>query len=468
VSEVQQSGEGLQKTLKQRHINMIAIGGVIGAGLFVGSGAVINAAGPGAIFCYLLTGLLVVFTMRMLGEMSVASPSTGSFAVYAGEALGHWAGYTIGWLYWYAWVMLVAFEATAGAGIIHGIWPAIPNWVTCIVLTTLLAYVNSISVKSYGEFEYWFAMIKVAAIVLFLIIGFAVIFNLYPAMKSPGFSNFIDRGGLFPNGLGAIGSGCLMVIFSYFGVEIAAIASNETPDPAKNVKMAINTVIWRILIFYIGSLTVITFLVPWNSTAVLQSPFVTTMQEIGIPGAAAIMTFVVITAVFSCLNSGLYTSSRMLFGIAEKGEAPKMFLKLNKHGVPITALIFSTIVSYIAAAFNYISPEKVFVFLINASGAVALLVFLIIAVSQIILRRRAERNGQELEFKMWCFPYLTYITIACLGAVVIGMFTVPDLRSQVLTTFGFGLAVVASYFLFFKKSQEKDKNAEEYQKVSGN
>lgn len=459
------SEQGLQKTLKQRHINMIAIGGVIGAGLFVGSGSVISSTGPGAIVCYILAGLLVVIMMRMLGEMAVANPSSGSFAVYASEAIGPWAGYTIGWLYWYMWVIVIAFEATAGAATLNQILPSVPIWLLSVILTALLTIVNIISVKNYGEFEYWFAMIKVVAIVCFLVIGVAFILGILPGVQSPGFYNLYGSGGFMPKGWASVGAGLLVVVFSYFGTEVATIAAAETADPAKNVRMAINTVVWRILLFYIGSIAVIIFILPWNESNILKSPFVTVMQLAGIPIAAKIMTFVVLTAVLSCLSSGLYTSSRIIYGMAEKGEAPKVFLKLNRAGVPIVALLTSTVGSFIAAAFNYISPTVVFTFLLNASGAVALYVYLAIAVSHFIKRRQAERTKQEIVAKMWFFPYLNYVAILGIWAILLGMLINPDLRSQIFMTTIVGIVFLISYFLIFKK--EPNKQDENSNKIVG-
>ncbi|NPV91248.1 MAG: amino acid permease [Firmicutes bacterium] len=433
---------------------MITIGGVIGAGLFVGSGAVIHSTGPGAIISYCLAGALVVLVMRMLAEMAVVSPSSGSFAVYASEALGPWAGYAVGWLYWYFWVVVIAFEATAGAATINQLIPGIPVWFTCVALTAIFTITNMLSVKTFGEFEYWFALIKVSTIIAFLAIGAAVIFGLFPGTDSPGLSNFTGRGGFLPHGWSAVATGIITVIFSFVGIEIVAIAAAETADPAKSVKMAINTVVWRILLFYIGSIAVVAFILPWDSAQILKSPFVSVLESVGIPIAGTIMTFVVLTAVLSCLNSGLYTTSRIIYGIAENGEAPKIFKKVNKAGVPIAALLVSAVGALVAGVFNYISPEVVFSFLLNASGAVALVVYTVICVSHIVKRRQAEREGRELPVKMWGFPYLTYVAIAGMLYVLVGMVLNPDMRTQVITS-GIVLLVILATYPLFKRSKEK-------------
>jgi GABA permease len=366
-----QQGE-LKSDLKIRHISMISIAGVIGAGLFIGSGAVINSVGPGSILSYTLAGLIVVLVMRMLGEMAAARPTSGSFSNYASEAIGPWAGYTIGWLYWFFWTVVIAIEAVAGAAIIQYWLPDFPVWLMALILTVSLTMTNLFSVKSFGEFEYWFALIKVAAIVLFLILGLSVIIGIYPGIASPEVSNLLGNGGFFPTGISSVLIGITVVIFSFMGTEIVAIAAGESEQPEKSVRIATNSVVWRILIFYIGSIAIVVTLLPWDSANILVSPFVAVLDYIGIPAAAQIMNFVVLTAVLSCLNSALYANSRMLYGMAQKGEAPKSFLKLSKNGVPVRAILFSTAFSYIAVIFSYISPDKLFLFLVNSSGAVAI------------------------------------------------------------------------------------------------
>jgi GABA permease len=439
----------LKKDLQIRHITMISIGGVIGAGLFVGSGSVIQTTGPGAILSYLLAGLLVVFVMRMLGEMASVNPTTGSFSTYANEAIGPWAGYTIGWLYWFFWVIVIAIEATAGAASIHDWFPSIPVWLYSFILTVLLTLTNLYSVKAYGEFEYWFSLIKVVSIILFLGLGIAVICGLVPGIPSPGLSNLTGHGGFMPHGFGAVLFGITTVIFAFFGTEIVAVAAGESAQPSKAVRIATNSVVWRILVFFIGSITVIVTLLPWNSADVLKSPFIAVLEYIGIPAGAQIMHVVVLTAVLSCLNSGLYTSSRMLYGMAQRGDAPKEFLKVNRQGVPVRAILFSTFFAYIAVIFDYVSPDKVFLFLVNASGGIALLVYLVICISHIQLRRKFEReNPDVLQVKMWGFPYLTYLTILGILLVLISMLFFEDLRSQVTLTLLIAVLIIATYFLF--------------------
>jgi GABA permease len=418
----------LQKGLKQRHLTMIAIGGVIGAGLFVGSGAVIKEAGPAAFLSYAVTGGLIVLVMRMLGEMATANPSTGSFADYSRKALGGWAGFSVGWLYWYFWVIVVGFEATAGAGIIT-YWIDAPLWLLSLGLMVLMTVTNLVSVSSYGEFEYWFASIKVAAIVVFLVLGLLFVVGLWPG-QSFDVSNLTDQGGFMPNGPGAVFSAVVVVVFSMVGAEIATVAAAESKNPEKAIARATQSVIVRVLTFYVGSALLLVCILPWNDTDLRTSPFVAAFTEMGIPYADDLMNAVVLTAVLSCLNSGLYTASRMLFVLGARREAPPTLIKVNSRGVPVWAILASTVVGFLSVIAAYVSPDTVFLFLLNSSGAVILFVYLLIAVSQFVLRRRTDES--QLTVKMWLFPWLTIAAAVGIVAVLVQMAFGADTRSQLL------------------------------------
>ncbi|WSQ06590.1 amino acid permease [Streptomyces sp. NBC_01231] len=429
------SGAGLQAGLKNRHLSMIAIGGVIGAGLFIGSGAGIAAAGPGILVSYALVGALVVLVMRMLGEMAAANPVSGSFSAYADEALGRWAGFTIGWLYWFFWVVVLAVEATAGAAILTGWVPAVPQWAWALIVMVVLTATNLFSVGSYGEFEFWFAGIKVVAIAAFLVLGGLAVFGVLPAAGdgAVGMANLTGHGGFLPNGPGAILTGVLMVVFSFMGSEIVTLAAGESADPRKAIVKATNSVIWRIAVFYLGSILIVVTLLPWNSPEVAKSPYVAVLDHIGVPHAGDVMNVIVLTAVLSCLNSGLYTASRMAFSLGARGDAPKRFSRTTSRGVPMTAILASVVFGFLAVFFNYQYPDTVFQFLLNSSGAVALFVWLVICFSQLRMRRALERTAPErLTVKMWAYPYLTWITIALITFVIGYMFTDPDGREQMI------------------------------------
>jgi GABA permease len=418
----------LQKGLKQRHLTMIAIGGVIGAGLFVGSGVVINETGPGAFLSYLVTGALIVLVMRMLGEMATANPSTGSFADYSRRALGGWAGFSVAWLYWYFWVIVVGFEAVAGAKILT-FWVDAPLWVLSLVLMVLMTATNLFSVGSYGEFEYWFAGIKVFAIVVFLVLGALFVIGFWPG-QSFDVSNLTDQGGFLPNGVGAIFSSIVVVVFSMVGAEIATVAAAESHDPEKAIAKATQSVIVRVATFYVGSIFLLVCIVPWNDNELGASPYVAAFTEMGIPYADHIMNAVVLTAVLSCLNSGLYTASRMLFVLAARREAPMQLITVNGRGVPVWAILSSTVVGFLSVIAAYISPDTVFTFLLNSSGAVILFVYLLIAISQLLLRGRTPQD--QLKVKMWMFPWLTILAAVGIVAVLVQMAFTSDTRSQLL------------------------------------
>lgn len=451
----------LQRGLKKRHMTMIAIAGVIGAGLFMGSGSVINLAGPGAILSYIFAGFIVILVMRMLGEMAAVNPTSGSFAHYAHEAIGPWAGFMIGWLYWFFWVIAIALEATAAAAIIQYWYDGIPLWLLSLLLTVAMTLTNVWSVKAFGEFEYWFSLIKVVSIIAFLALGSFIIFGLAPNFTAVGVVNLVGEGGFLPNGFGAVLMGVVIVIFSFMGTEIVAIAAGESDEPLAAVTKATNSITWRILIFYVGSITVVVTLLPWHSSDILTSPYVAVLDYIGIPAAAQIMNFVVLTAVLSCLNSALYATSRMVFSLAEKGEAPKTFLKLNRNGVPVNAILGATFFSYIAVIMNYISPDKVFMFLLSSCSAITLILYLIIAVSQLRMRKKIEKENPEvLKVKMWLFPYLTYFTIIATVALLVAMFFIDTMRSQILFTTIITAIVLLMYFITQRNKQTPVKETE--------
>lgn len=441
------SADGLQAGLKNRHLSMIAIGGVIGAGLFVGSGAGIAAAGPAILLSYALVGLMVVFVMRMLGEMAAARPSSGSFSAYADRALGRWVSFSIGWLYWFFWVVVLAVEATAGAKILEGWVPGVPQWAWALIVMVVLTATNLVSVSSYGEFEFWFAGIKVVAIAAFVVVGLLAVFGLLPGSDNPGsgLAHLTDSGGFFPHGPGAILTGVLMVVFSFMGSEIVTLAAYESENPQRAVQKATNSVIWRIAVFYLGSIFIVLTLLPWNDASILKDgSYVAALNSIGIPHAGQVMDVIVLTAVLSCLNSGLYTASRMAFSLGERGDAPKAFARTNKRGVPRAAILSSVVFGFVAVFFNYQWPDTVFQFLLNSSGAVALFVWLVICFTQLRMRGIILRESPEkLVVRMWLFPYLTWATIAMISFVLVYMLTDDSGREQVLLSLLVAAIVVA-------------------------
>ena len=435
------SAPSLKRALSQRQLRMIAIGGVIGAGLFVGSGVVIGDTGPGAFITYAMSGVLIVLVMRMLAEMAVANPSTGSFADYARNALGNWAGFSVGWLYWYFWVIVVGFEAIAGAKIIQ-FWVHIPVWLCALVLLILMTATNLFSVSSFGEFEFWFAGIKVAAIVVFIALGTLFVLGLWPN-KSMDFSNLWSHGGFLPMGFKVITAGIVTVIFSMVGAEIATIAAAESADPEKAVAKAANSVIMRIAIFFVGSIFLLVVILPWNDKGLAASPFVTAFSKMGIPYADHIMNAVVLTAVLSCLNSGMYTASRMLFVLAARREAPAQLVAVTRRGVPANAILASSVIGLLCVIAAAFWEKSIFAFLLNSSGAIILFVYLLIAISEIVLRRRTDES--KLKVKMWFFPVLSGLTALAMLLILVQMGIQPDVRSQLVLSL-LSWAVVLVFF----------------------
>jgi GABA permease len=422
---------------------MIAIGGVIGAGLFVGSGVVIGSTGPGSFIAYALCGFVVIMVMRMLAEMAVANPSTGSFADYARNALGGWAGFSVGWLYWYFWVIIVGFEAIAGAKIVQYWVPNAPLWLVSLILLSAMTATNLFSVSSFGEFEFWFAGIKVAAIIIFLALGAAYAFGFWPG-KSMDFSNLTAHGGFLPHGALGVTAAIVTVIFSMTGAEVATIAAAESKDPERAVAKAANSVIMRIAVFFIGSIFLLTVILPWNDKTVAASPFVAAFTQMGIPYADHIMNAVVLTAVLSCLNSGMYTASRMLFVLAARREAPLQLVSVTSRGVPAVAILASSVVGFLCVIAAAVSPDTVFAFLLNSSGAIILFVYCLIGISQVVLRFRS--GSQSLKVKMWLFPFLSIGTVLAIAAILAQMGIKEDSRSQLILSLLSWAVVIAFFF----------------------
>ncbi|MEI2270419.1 amino acid permease [Microbacterium sp. No. 7] len=425
--------------LRSRHVTMITLGGIIGASLFVGSGNVIRTVGPAAVLSYLVGGLLVFFAMRMLGEMAASRPAIGSFMEYARVGLGDWAAYLVGWLYWYFWVGVLAYEAVLGGETMQTWFPAVPSWAWSLILIAIFVGTNLISVRTFGEVEFWLASIKVLAIVVFLGAGLLFALGLWP---NATFSvpNLWEHGGFAPNGIGVAFTGVALVIFSYFGTEIAVMAAAESVDPAKGIRQATSTIIWRILLFFVGSVLVIVAVVPWDElpvpTDVANAPFTIALAKFGIPGADVIMQLVIFTAVLSVLNSGLYSASRMFAALADKGFAPKAVTTRSKTGVPVVALLASTIGGLIATLVNFLAPASgIFDFIMNSAGLVALFVYVFIALTQMRLRQKmTPEEVAKLKLKVWFHPWLNILLIAAIAAVVVVMLTSDSGRSQVWTS----------------------------------
>ncbi|MBQ7803557.1 MULTISPECIES: amino acid permease [Rhodococcus] len=411
----------LKTGLKKRHLTMLSMGGVIGAGFFVGLSGIINQAGPGAVITCAICGIIVFLVMRMLGEMAVAKPCTGSFTEYARMALGDWAGFTTGWLYWYFWVIVVGIESVVGATLLSRWIHGVPLWLMSAVLLLVMTGVNLLSVSNFGEAEYWFAGIKVAVIIGFIVLGSLFVFGIWPGSEVD-FSNLTGHGGFLPNGFTPVLVGVVAVIFSMTGAELVTIAAAESAEPAGAIRRATNTVVFRILAFFVVATFLLVTMLPWDSFVVGDSPFISALDLLGIPGAADILNLVVLVAVLSCLNSGLYTASRMLFALSVYNDAPAWMTRTNSRGVPVKGVLACTVAGYFCIAAGYIWPDTIFLFLVNSSGAICLFVYILICVSELRLRRRWERESPEiLKFRVWLYPGLPIVVTGLILVILAGM-----------------------------------------------
>ena len=452
----------LKVGLKTRHLTMMSIAGVIGAALFVGSGKIIHNTGPAVVLAYAAGGIVVMLIMRMLGEMATSSPNTGSFSAYADKAIGRWAGFTIGWLYWWFWTLLMAWEAYVAGMILHEWLPMLSVNAYTLIVTLALICVNFFNVKNYGEFEFWFALIKVVAIVCFIAVCTLAVFNVWTLGEVRGFSQ-LTADGFMPHGISAVVVAMLGVMFAFLGAEIVTIAASESKNPSDQIVRATNSVVWRICLFYIGSIFLIVCLVPWNDPLLGQSGYGSyrrTLELLGFPAAHLLMNFVVLTSVSSCLISAHYTASRMLFSLAKRGDAPAFLTRTRgTTGVPVNAVVASCAMAVILAVINFIDalrPKDVLDLLMNTTGMIAMLVYLVVAFSQLRMRRQLEAEGKPIRLKMWLFPWLTYAVIVFISASLITMLFIPEYRSLVLST-GIAalLVVVAGVLVHWRRRHEE-------------
>ncbi len=424
----------LHAGLTQRQISMMGLGGAIGAGLFVGSGQAISIAGPAVLISYLLAGTVIIVVMAMLAEMVAANPSSGAFSTFAHKAMGRSAGSTLGWLYWIQLVVVVAAEATGAAAIVAEWFPNVPQWGWVLLFVIALTGANLLGVRNYGRFEYWFAVIKVAAIIIFLVFGALVLSYIVPTDAPVGLGNLAAHGGFAPGGMSGIAAAVLIVIFSFGGTEVVAIAAAESDDPAGNIKRVVRSVMARILVFYLGSILVIIAIVPWNDPSILVGPFAAALDVLNVPGVGTVMNAVVVIALLSAMNANIYGSSRMLFSLGKRKLAPVAVTHVTGKGVPAKAVLSSVAFSFLAVGLNWIWPDQVMPILLNVVGSTIIVIWTFIAVTQLILRRRADKNGEHLPVRLWGFPYLSIATLVVLAGIVAVSMTDAAARTQLLLT----------------------------------
>ncbi|MGO0062980.1 amino acid permease [Brevibacillus fluminis] len=424
------SQQHLHRGLRTRHLSMIAIGGAIGTGLFLASGAAINQAGPGgALTAYILSGLMVFFLMTSLGEMATFMPVTGSFSTYASKFVDPALGFSLGWNYWYNWAITIALEISAGAIIMKYWLPDVPSILWSGGFLVLLFLLNIISVKGYGESEYWFAFIKVATIIIFLVVGVLIIIGVMGS-DHVGFDNFTTGDAPFAGGFMSFLGVFMIAGFAFQGTELVGITAGESEDPKKSLPKAVKQVFWRILLFYVFAIVIISFLIPYNDPKLLQSdienisvsPFTLVFQKAGFAFAASVMNAVILTSVLSAGNSGMYAATRMLWVMAKEGKAPKFLTKVNSRGIPVNALLATTLIGMAAFLTSLFGDGKVYMWLINASGLSGFIAWLGIAISHYRFRKAFIAQGRdlsELPYRAKWFPFgPIFAFVLCMVAVL--------------------------------------------------
>lgn len=444
------SDTGLQRTMASRHLVMIALGGVIGSGLFVSSGYTISQAGPlGAVIAYGIGALVAWLVMTCLGELAVVYPVSGGFHVYATRNLGPAWGFTTAWLYWLCWAVALGSEFTA-IGILMQRWfPDVPVWVWCAVFAAVLFALNAVSSKVFGESEFWLSLIKVIAVVALIVVGAASIIGINPLSDGAiGLGNFNTPDGLLPTGIGGILITTLAVFYAFSGTELIGVAAGETKDPEKTIPKAIRTAVFRLTVFFIGAIAVIAAIIPYSTAGLDESPFVTVFDVVGLPHMADVMNFVIITALLSAGNSGLFSCTRMLHSLASEGQAPAALARTTRRGIPMLALCVSMLGGLASLLSSVVAPGSLFLALVSVAGFAVVAVWIAIAASQIAFRRRYTATGglvEDLAYHSPLFPWVPVAALVLLVASLIGVGFDPSQRASLYFGVPFTLACLAYY-----------------------
>lgn len=465
--ELQKNTNELRRTMKTRHLFMISLGGVIGSGLFLGTGYTINQAGAiGAILSFIVGGFIMYLTMLCLGELSVAMPISGSFQTYTTKFIGPATGFTLGWLYWLGWAVTAALEFLSSGQLMQRWFPHSPVWLWCAIFAILLFSLNALSARAFGEAEFWFASIKVIAIILFIILGGLALFGIIHMKgghKAPYFSNYLANG-LFPHGITALLITMITVNFSFQGTELIGIAAGESEDPEKTIPRSIKQTVWRTLFFFVLAVAVLSGLIPADKAGVMESPFVVVFDRIGIPYAADIMNFVILTALLSVANSGLYAATRMLYSLSKERMASPNLAKLNRRGVPINALLITLGVALLSLLSSVYAEKTVFVWLLSIAGLGAQVGWISITASQIAFRRTYIRQGgrvEDLKFRTPLYPFLPVLGFTLNCIVLISLAFDSEQRMALYCGVPFAIACYIIYHFRIKKNHELNKNNEQ-------
>lgn len=430
--------------LKSRHLTLMGLGMAVGAGLFLGVGEGIRAAGPAILVAYFIAGLIVIAVMRMLGEMAATRPSSGSFATYGRQAFGHWAGFLLGWLYWFLLIMVGGAEITGAAAIMAG-WFDIPQWIPALVAVVFFAVVNLAQVKGFGEFEYWFAMIKIVVIMGFLVIGAALFLGLLPSHEFIGLTH-VRESGFAPNGIPGIAAGLLAVAFAFGGIEVVTIAAAESENPAQAVKNAVNSIIWRIALFYVGSVVVIILLLPYSqidaADSAADSPFTQVLEMANLPGVVGFMEVVIVLALLSAFNAQIFGTSRLAYQQALEGDAPRWLAKTNASGVPTNSVLVSMFFAFVAVGLQWWNPPGLLSFLMNAVGGCLIVTWIMITLSYIRLRPEMRAGEGHSAVEVQGGMFVPWATLAALLALVGLMLVDASARGQILAVLIVSAALV--------------------------
>ncbi|UOY92295.1 amino acid permease [Ectobacillus sp. JY-23] len=440
---------GLKKNLSSSQITMIAIGGAIGTGLFLGSGFAISQAGPSVIISYTIGALIAFLLMGCLSEMTVAHPTSGSFGAYAEHYISPLAGYIVRFTYWSCIVAAVGVEVTAVAVYMEYWFPNIPGSVWILVFSAILIYVNATSVNLFGAVEYWFSMIKIVAIVGFIVAGSFIVFG--GSSPEIGFQNYTNDGGFFPKGISGTWIAVVIALFSYLSIEMIAVTAGEAKDPQVAVPKALRSTVYRLIIFYIFTLILMLAIVPWASAGIEKSPFVKVMEAFRIPGAAGIMNFVVLVAALSAMNSQLYITTRMMFSLSRSGYAPKRFGELNKKGVPVYSLVLSTFGIALAATIYALVPDKAYVIMMGISMFGAMFTWFMIFITHYFFRKKY--NGKALPVRMIGFPYLTLLGALLMLSLMVTTWFVEFFKMTLMVGIPWLILLCIAYRLHQKKAK---------------
>lgn len=444
---------GLRRSMGPRHLIMIAMGGVIGSGLFLSSGYTISQAGPlGAVIAYLVGAFVVYLVMACLGELAIAYPVSGAFHIYASRSIGPATGFTTAWLYWLCWAVAIGSEFTASGLLMQRWFPGVEVWVWCLVFAAMLFGFNALSSKFFGESEFWFSIIKVGAIIALIVFGGAALFGFHPLSDNDHhpflFENFNTSAGLFPNGFSGVLVTALAVFYAFSGSELIGVAAGETKDPARNIPKAMRSTVTRLLIFFVGAIAVIAATVPYDQVGLDESPFVTVFSSVGIPFAADIMNFVIITALLSAGNSGLFSCARMLYSLADEGHAPKALKRLTRRGIPLLALSVSMVGGLASLISSVAAPETVYLALVSVAGFAVVGVWMSITASHFFHRRAFVRNGGRVADLSYKAPFFPVVPILAFGLCLLSLVGIASDPAQVAALY-FGIPFVAACYLYF-------------------